>query len=144
MQDEKSPGWKSRTGRARLGTVAMAGSAGNDTETLTEDGAVRTENGAERLWLRWCHPLPAPPPLALDRAKHTLGRDPACDARLASGHVSRFHAEIRRSGPIFAVFDRDSKNGVLVNGARVAEARLAKGDVINIGEVKMRFEASPV
>ena len=35
-------------------------------------------------------------------------------------------------------------NGVLVNGARVAEARLRKGDVINFGEVRMSFDARPV
>jgi pSer/pThr/pTyr-binding forkhead associated (FHA) protein len=35
-------------------------------------------------------------------------------------------------------------NGVLVNGATVGETRLKKGDVINIGEVKLKFDARPV
>ncbi|HEV8547765.1 MAG TPA: sigma 54-interacting transcriptional regulator [Polyangiaceae bacterium] len=112
----------------------MAGSSRNDTETLTEDGPPPAEAGVERLWLQWCHPLPARAPLALEAAKHTLGRDPSCDAHLPSGHVSRFHAEIRRSGPVFAVFDRDSKNGVLVNGARVTQAVLKPGDVLRVGD----------
>jgi hypothetical protein len=33
---------------------------------------------------------------------------------------------------------------VLVNGTPVGEARLKKGDLINIGEVKLHYDAKPV
>ncbi len=67
--------------------------------------------------------------------------------RFAVKTVHRYHAVIRRTTDgVVMITDLSGKdgNGVLVNGARVAEARLTKGDIINIGEVKMRFEAQPV
>ena len=76
-----------------------------------------------------------------------IGREEDNDLRFAVKTVHRYHAVIRRTTDgVVMITDLSGKdgNGVLVNGARVAEARLAKGDVINIGEVKMRFEASPV
>jgi FHA domain len=75
-----------------------------------------------------------------------IGREEDNDLRFAVKTVHRYHAVIRRTTDgVVMITDLSGKdgNGVLVNGARVAEARLAKGDVINIGEVKMRFEASP-
>jgi pSer/pThr/pTyr-binding forkhead associated (FHA) protein len=61
--------------------------------------------------------------------------------------VHRYHAAIRRTadGDVM-ITDLSGKdgNGVLVNGASVGEARLKKGDVINIGEVKLKFDARPV
>ena len=111
-----------------------AGPSSEQTDTLTEDGPSSLGDGAERLWLRWCYPLPPLQPLVLDAQKRTVGRDPACDAQLPSGHVSRNHAEIRRSGPIATIFDLESKNGVLVNGTRVAQAVLNPGDSVRIGD----------
>jgi hypothetical protein len=76
-----------------------------------------------------------------------IGREEDNDLRFAVKTVHRYHAVIRRTTDgVVMITDLSGKdgNGVLVNGARIAEARLAKGDVINIGEVKMRFEASPV
>jgi DNA-binding NtrC family response regulator len=112
---------------------STAGPITAQADTLTEDAPARAV-GDELLWLRWCHPLPAAAPLALAAHKLTLGRDPGCDAELPSGHVSRVHAEIRRSGPVFAIFDRESKNGVAVNGQRVSQAVLNLGDVVRVGD----------
>jgi transcriptional regulator with PAS, ATPase and Fis domain len=47
--------------------------------------------------------------------------------------VSRRHAEIKRSGPLYFVSDLGSKNGVVVNRKPVTEAVLAPGDVLRIG-----------
>jgi len=75
-----------------------------------------------------------------------IGREGDNDVRLSAKTVHRYHAVIRRTTDgdvmITDVSGADG-NGVLVNGTRVAEARLAKGDVINLGEVKMRFDARP-
>ncbi len=76
-----------------------------------------------------------------------IGREDDNDLRFAVKTVHRYHAVIRRTTDgVVMITDLSGKdgNGVLVNGARVAEARLTKGDIINIGEVKMRFEAQPV
>ena len=76
-----------------------------------------------------------------------IGREDDNDLRFAVKTVYRYHAVIRRTTDgVVMITDLSGKdgNGVLVNGARVAEARLTKGDIINIGEVKMRFEAQPV
>lgn len=76
-----------------------------------------------------------------------IGREEDNDIRFALKTVHRYHAVIRRTTDgVVMITDVSGKdgNGVLVNGTRVAEARLKKGDVINLGEVKMRFEARPV
>jgi DNA-binding NtrC family response regulator len=106
----------------------------DQTTTLTDDGQLGTAGDQGVLCLRWCHPLPALPPLELGAGKWTLGRDPSCDVTLASGHVSRVHAEIRRTGPIVVVSDLGSKNGISVNGKRVPQAVLNAGDVLRIGD----------
>ena len=48
--------------------------------------------------------------------------------------VSRRHAELRVDGPLLAVRDLQSSNGVFVNGVRVADAPLGPGDVLRCGE----------
>jgi len=76
-----------------------------------------------------------------------IGREEDNDIRFALKTVHRYHAVIRRTTDgVVMITDLSGKdgNGVLVNGTRVAEARLSKGDVINLGEVKMRFDARPV
>lgn len=76
-----------------------------------------------------------------------IGREGDNDIRLSTKTVHRYHAVIRRTtdGDVMITdVSGDEGNGVLVNGARVLEARLAKGDVINVGEVKLRFDARPV
>jgi len=35
-------------------------------------------------------------------------------------------------------------NGVLINGTRVGEGRLNQGDIVGIGEVKLKYDARPV
>jgi hypothetical protein len=83
----------------------------------------------------------------IGRTMVRIGREDDNDIRFAVKTVHRYHAVIRRTTDgVVMITDVSGKdgNGVLVNGARVAEARLAKGDVINLGEVKMRFDARPV
>ena len=76
-----------------------------------------------------------------------IGREADNDIRLSAKTVHRYHAVIRRTtdGDVMITdVSGNEGNGVLVNGAPVGEARLKKGDVINIGEVKLKFEARPV
>jgi transcriptional regulator with AAA-type ATPase domain len=66
--------------------------------------------------------------------RSVVGRDDTCEAVLAGTEISRRHAEFRIDGPIVAVRDLDSRNGVFVNGARVADAPVAAGDIVRCGE----------
>jgi transcriptional regulator of acetoin/glycerol metabolism len=88
---------------------------------------------AQPTLVRWVHP--GRRLLALDgRRPVVVGRDEACDLVLAGGEISRRHAEFRVDGPIAAVRDLGSRNGVQVNGIHQADAPLAIGDVVRCGE----------
>lgn len=69
-----------------------------------------------------------------------IGRNANNDLQLNNDSVSGFHAEIHRnrSGD-FTVTDLNSTNGVLVNDQEVKSQVLAEGDILEIGEVRMRF-----
>ena len=76
-----------------------------------------------------------------------IGRESDNDIRLAAKTVHRYHAVIRRTTEGQVVINDLSSadgNGVLINGTRVEEARLKKGDVINVGEVRLKFDSRPV
>jgi pSer/pThr/pTyr-binding forkhead associated (FHA) protein len=80
----------------------------------------------------------------LDGEVTTIGSAPGVSVTLADQGVSRKHAGIRRvaepSGMAFEVADLGSKNGVYVNGEKVARRKLALGDVIRIGASEMIFK----
>ncbi len=69
----------------------------------------------------------------------TIGRDATCDLVIPHDSVSRLHARIERTGTACVVHDAASRNGILVNGARAARQRLADGDTIRIGDVRLVF-----
>ena len=81
--------------------------------------------------LRWVFPTRAVSTL---RTGLTLGRDPDCDVTLPGAEISRRHAEIRIDGPVVAVFDCDSYNGLFVNGKRCRDSLLRCGDILRCGE----------
>jgi predicted component of type VI protein secretion system len=68
-----------------------------------------------------------------------VGRDPACDISHDHALLSRRHAEFVASGDSVIVRDLGSRNGVFVNGARIAEQPLAAGDVVQIGPLRARY-----
>jgi predicted component of type VI protein secretion system len=72
-----------------------------------------------------------------------LGRSPYCSIVLADPKVSREHAAIRVSTSGLVIQDLGSRNGTRVNGERLAgERALEPGDRIEIGNQRMRIEAS--
>ena len=76
-----------------------------------------------------------------------IGRHEDNDIRLAESSVHRYHAVIQRTPEeAFVITDVSGKegNGVRVNGERTAQARLADGDVIELGRAKLKFESAPV
>jgi pSer/pThr/pTyr-binding forkhead associated (FHA) protein len=69
-----------------------------------------------------------------------IGRGEDCDLPINDTSVSRVHAEIHAiDGGKYEVVDRDSSNGVRVNGVELKRALLDAGDVIELGDVQLKF-----
>ena len=70
----------------------------------------------------------------------TIGRAEDCTVSINHPSVSRVHAEVRALGAgRYEVLDRGSSNGVRVNGIDLRRALLEGGDLIELGDVKLRF-----
>jgi hypothetical protein len=91
---------------------------------------------------------PAPPAPALEievslpRSADavTVGRSQDCDVVVGEETVSRFHAELRHSeDDEWTVRDLDSTNGTWLNGSRIREARVCRGDVLRLGGLRMEL-----
>lgn len=68
-----------------------------------------------------------------------IGRLGENEIQVADPNVSRIHAEIIRTGDDLVLYDRGSKNGVMVNQQLVAEHTLVRGDEIVIGGATFIF-----
>ena len=69
-----------------------------------------------------------------------VGRSPSCHLALEDALVSRRHARLHSTDDDVVVEDLGSRNGVLVNGARIlGPTRLGHGDRITIGEHELRL-----
>ena len=77
----------------------------------------------------------------IDRPKLGIGRDPKSDIFLNDMTVSRSHAVVTCVADEISVSDAGSLNGTYVNGEIVESARLADGDVVQIGTFQMIFVA---
>jgi pSer/pThr/pTyr-binding forkhead associated (FHA) protein len=79
-------------------------------------------------------------PVVVDVSSFTIGRDTGCQLRLCEDGVADRHARIEQRADGYHLRDLNTPNGVLVNGQRASEHRLASGDELEIGAVRMRFE----
>jgi len=87
--------------------------------------------------------MPSGQRIELRDDKSLIGRLADCVIVVSDGNTSRHHAAITRAGSGFAIADLGSTNGTFVNGERLsADHRLADGDIITVGSVNLRFEAS--
>ncbi len=74
------------------------------------------------------------------RAVFTIGRAHDCDLPLADMTVSRYHAELRRSGDEWLLVDIGSTNGTQANGWRVGQGFMVRaGDCVTFGRVTFRL-----
>ncbi len=70
----------------------------------------------------------------------TIGRGYSNLLRLDGEEISRVHAIIYRRNNDFVIRDLDSKNGVFVNGSKVACVELGRGDKLQVGKYQMVFD----
>jgi serine/threonine protein kinase len=70
-----------------------------------------------------------------------LGRSRHCPSPLKDPSVSRVHCEVELEDGQVMVTDHESSSGTFVNGKRVAEAVLQAGDVLQIGDTRLRLQA---
>ncbi|HEY3901244.1 MAG TPA: FHA domain-containing protein [Chthoniobacter sp.] len=69
-----------------------------------------------------------------------VGRGKDNDLALKNDSVSRHHAEIHRTREgDFTITELNSGNGVIVNGEPVTKTALKNDDIIELGEVRIRF-----
>jgi sigma-B regulation protein RsbU (phosphoserine phosphatase) len=72
---------------------------------------------------------------ALNTASTSIGRDVGQDIVLRDALVSRRHAIVTRDGDIWTVVDQNSTHGTYVNSARVQQAALQSGDILQLGSL---------
>jgi hypothetical protein len=72
-----------------------------------------------------------------------IGRGSDNDIRLMNDSISSHHAEIhrRREGDFYIV-DLASTNGVYVNDEKTHQGELKHNDIVELGEVRLRFETT--
>jgi hypothetical protein len=111
------------------------GSTGPETDVV--DVGAPTENDARKLVaMIGDHGIDYP----LRDGEMTIGRGRSSDIRIRSHFISRVHARIRTKGIATVIEDAGSKNGILVNSARVQRCILHDGDVVSLGgELNLKF-----
>ncbi len=89
--------------------------------------------------------------LALDERRfflmdgnNIIGRAPDATVQIDSPSVSRLHARIHIENGVATLEDLGSKNGTLLNGARIDTASaLSDGNEIRVGTIALTFRAVP-
>jgi len=64
----------------------------------------------------------------------TIGRNPQNTLKLEGSGISNFHCELEINGGTCTIRDKNSTNGIYINGKRVTTATLQKGDVVTLGK----------
>jgi hypothetical protein len=84
-------------------------------------------------------------PHPIRSAAFRIGRMMDNDLVVDDTSVSRHHAEVRRRRDgSFEVLDLNSMNGVFINGKKVRESKLNDDDLLDVGDIRMRFSAENV
>ncbi|HTU19521.1 MAG TPA: protein kinase [Gemmataceae bacterium] len=82
-------------------------------------------------------PLSPGEPLVIGRGRQTV-------TRLKDLHVSRVHCQIELRGGDAVLKDLNSVGGTFVNNQPITEHVLLPGDIIRIGETRLRFESADI
>ncbi len=84
----------------------------------------------------------APREIALSRDEMTIGRGEECEAIILHSSISREHARIKKVKQGYVLLDLQSRNGIHINGKKVAENLLRDGMQVRIGDVEYLFYAA--
>jgi pSer/pThr/pTyr-binding forkhead associated (FHA) protein len=76
--------------------------------------------------------------------KLLVGRGEECQIALDDASVSRVHVEVLRTEHGLMILDQGSSNGLRINGADLPSAMLRSGDVVELGDVRLKFVPSGV
>jgi pSer/pThr/pTyr-binding forkhead associated (FHA) protein len=90
--------------------------------------------GGTELAIVWVYPEIEGRVMPLPQGTFVIGRGDDVEVQLLGAEVSRRHARINVQGMLVTVLDLGSRNGVVVNGARVEQAALTPGTVLRLGE----------
>jgi len=77
--------------------------------------------------------------ITLDSLPCTLGRAESADITIESNRVSREHAAFEQGPSGVIVRDLGSTNGTHVNGKKVDEQTLVRGDIVQIADIELAF-----
>ena len=72
----------------------------------------------------------------------TIGRHDGNVFQIAETSVSGRHCEVRLRGDELVVRDLQSTNGTFADGKKISEGVVKPGQMLRVGEVELRFEAS--
>src|SRR4030095_1326673 len=75
----------------------------------------------------------------LDKAAVVIGRTDENDVVINHRSISRHHAKVVRENGHYHVVDLQSSNGVRVNGEEYGKVELRRGDIVDLGHVRLRF-----
>jgi pSer/pThr/pTyr-binding forkhead associated (FHA) protein len=75
----------------------------------------------------------------LDKPAMVIGRTDDNDIVVNHRSISRHHAKIVKDGSRYSIVDLQSSNGVRVNGEEYGKVDLRKGDLVDLGHVRLRF-----
>jgi pSer/pThr/pTyr-binding forkhead associated (FHA) protein len=75
----------------------------------------------------------------IQQAQLVIGRSSGCELVLADDTVSRRHAELFTEDGRWLLRDLDSSNGTWLNGRRIVEAEVRRGDVLHLGGCRLRL-----
>jgi len=126
---------------ARRADVGMAGSksiSGPPVTTIEPVASSRAQDSQPKLTVM----RPDMPPSAYDlEEEYThVGRAAGNEIPLPYPSVSNRHCIFILSGPDIVLRDLNSSNGTLVNNQPITETVLRPGDLIQVGDVQIKFE----
>ncbi len=76
----------------------------------------------------------------LMRERTAIGRGQKNEVVIADVSISRHHIAIEKLPAGFRLLDLDSANGTFLNGRRIKSGQLRNNDIIEIGNLRFRFE----
>lgn len=97
------------------------------------------QDGAERGRLVILSKTFAGRELVLDRAEMVIGRTEDNDISINHRSISRHHAKVIERDGHYSIVDLGSSNGVRVNDEDYGEVELRRGDLVDLGHIRLRF-----